>query len=91
MIVSQKYWELSMQVENPEYLRTLKEKLPIFLIDTLLLHIPLLALTHRQNYGETDRITEEWIHLLRVGWRNFFSAVLEKFLLPLNALNVYGT
>ncbi len=29
---------------------TLKEKLPIFLINTLLLHIPLLALTDRQNY-----------------------------------------
>ncbi len=59
MIVSQKYRELSMQVKNREYLRMLKEKLPIFLIKTLLLHIPLLALTHRQNYGETDRITEE--------------------------------
>ncbi len=58
-IISQKYQELSMQLENREYLRTLKEKLPIFLINTLLLHIPLLALTHRQTYGETDRITEE--------------------------------
>jgi hypothetical protein len=29
--------------------RTLKEKLPIFLINTLLLHIPLLALTDGQN------------------------------------------
>ncbi len=29
--------------------RTLKKKLPIFLINTLLLHIHLLALTHRQN------------------------------------------
>ncbi len=28
---------------------TLKEKLPIFLINTLLLHIPLLALTDRLN------------------------------------------
>ncbi len=63
-----------MQVENREYLRTLKEKLPIFLINTLLLHIPLLALTHRQNYGESDRITEEQIHSLRVSWRNFFSS-----------------
>ena len=43
-----------MQVENCEYLRTLKEKLPFFLIITLLLHIPLLALTDRQNYGETN-------------------------------------
>jgi hypothetical protein len=63
-----------MQVENREYLRTLKEKLPIFLINTLLLHIPLLAITHRQNYGETDRISEERIHSLRVGWRNLFSS-----------------
>ncbi len=47
-----------MQVENREYLHTLKEKIPIFLINILLLHIPLLALTHRQNYVETDRITE---------------------------------
>jgi hypothetical protein len=31
--------------------RTLKEKLPIYLINTLLLHIPLLALTD----GMTDR------------------------------------
>ena len=38
-----------MQGENCEYLRTLKEKLPIFLINTLQLHIPLLALTDRQN------------------------------------------
>jgi hypothetical protein len=54
-----------MQVENREYLCTLNEKLPIFLIYTLLLHIPLLALTHRQNYRETDRITEEQIN---PGW-----------------------
>jgi hypothetical protein len=30
-------------------------------------------------------------HPLRVGWRNFFSAVLEKFLQPINAPRVYGT
>ncbi len=65
-----------MQVENSEYLCTLKEKLPIFLINTLLLRIPLLAFIHRQNYRETDRITEEQIHLLRVGWRHFFPVVL---------------
>ncbi len=35
---------------------TLKEKLPIFLINTLLLHIPLLALTDRQNYRETNTL-----------------------------------
>jgi hypothetical protein len=35
--------------------RTLKEKVPIFLINTLLLHIPLLALTDRQNDGRRDK------------------------------------
>jgi hypothetical protein len=39
-------------------------------MNTLLLHIPLLALTDRK----TGRLTEEQIHLLRVGWRNFFSS-----------------
>ena len=47
-----------MQVENHEYLRTLKKKLPIFLINTLLLHIPLLALTHRRTDGRTDGLTD---------------------------------
>jgi hypothetical protein len=47
----------------------LKEKLLFVLINTLLLHIPLLALTH----GRTELRTEEQIHSLRVGWRNFFS------------------
>ncbi len=31
------------------------------------------------------------LHPLRVGWRNFISAVLEKFLQPINAPWVYGT
>ncbi len=35
---------------------TLKEKLPIFLINTLLLYIPLLALTDRQNHRETNTL-----------------------------------
>ncbi len=48
--------------------RTLKEKLPFVLIHTLLLHIPLLALTDRQK----DR--QRHIHLLHMGWRNFFSS-----------------
>jgi hypothetical protein len=39
---------------------TLKEKLPIFLINTLLLHIPLLALTDRQNERRRNELT----------WRN---------------------
>ena len=36
---------------------TLKEKLPIFLINTLLLHIPLLALTDGRNYGQRNEYT----------------------------------
>jgi hypothetical protein len=49
---------------------TLKEKLLFVLINTLLLHISLLALTHPQ----TELQTKEWIHSLRVGWRNFLSS-----------------
>jgi hypothetical protein len=37
-------------------LRTLNGKLPIFLINTLLLHIPLLALTDRWNYRGTNTL-----------------------------------
>jgi hypothetical protein len=37
--------------------RTLKEKLPIFLINTLLLCIPLLALTHGQNDRQRYKYT----------------------------------
>jgi hypothetical protein len=48
----------------------LKEKLPFVLINTLLLHIPVLALIH----GRTELRTETQIHPLRVGWRNFFSS-----------------
>jgi hypothetical protein len=46
----------------------MKEKLPFVLINTLLLHTLLLALTHKR----TELQTEEPIHLQRVGWRNFF-------------------
>jgi hypothetical protein len=35
----------------------LKEKLPFVLISTLLLHIPLLALTHRQTVGRRNEYT----------------------------------
>ncbi len=49
---------------------TLKEKLPFVLLNTLLLHIPLLALTDRQM----EWLTEKQIHSLRVSWRNFFSS-----------------
>ncbi len=55
--------------------RTPKEKLPFVLINTLYLHIPLLALTDRQN----DRQTEKQIHLLCMGWRNFFPVVCVSF------------
>ncbi len=37
-------------------LGTLKKELPIFLINNILLHIPLLALTDRQNYRETNTL-----------------------------------
>jgi hypothetical protein len=43
----------------------LKEKLPIFLVNTLLLHIPLLALTDRQRDRQKDRMMKEQINL---GW-----------------------
>jgi hypothetical protein len=36
---------------------TLKEKLLFILINTLLLHIPLLALTHGQNDGQRNEYT----------------------------------
>ncbi len=62
----------------------LKQKLPIFLINTLLLHIPLLALTDGQNYGEKNTPAVR-------GLEELFSAVLEKFLQPINAPWVYGT
>ncbi len=42
----------------------------IFLINTLLLHIPLLALTDGQNYRELR------IHSLLVGWKKLFPVVL---------------
>jgi hypothetical protein len=52
----------SVQVENVwiivVFLQcTLIEKLPIFLINTLLLHIPLLALTDRRNDGQRNKYT----------------------------------
>ncbi len=34
--------------------RTLKDKIPVFLINTLLLYIPLLALSDGQNDGEMN-------------------------------------
>ena len=62
MIVSQKYRNPSVQVKISEkfvlFLQQMaKEKLPIFLINTLLFHIPILALTHRQTDRQMDRET----------------------------------
>ncbi len=58
-------------------LSTLKEKLPIFLINTLLLHIPLLAFTDSRNYGETNTLAlrglEEPAHASR-GLEELFSS-----------------
>ena len=48
-------------------LRTLKEKLPIFLINTLLLHIPLLALKDRQNYRGTELQRNEYTRFTWAG------------------------
>ena len=42
----------------------LKEKLPIFLINTLLLYISLLALTHEQNYGGTNTLASRGLEEL---------------------------
>ncbi len=56
-------------------LRTLKEKLPIFLINTLFLHIPLLALTHRRNYGGTELQRNEYTRFAWAGG-TFFPVVL---------------
>ncbi len=50
--------------------RMLKEKLPIFLIITLLLHIPLLALTDRQN----DRQRNEYYTCCAWAGGTFFSS-----------------
>ncbi len=49
----------------------LKDKLPIFLINTLLLHIPLLAPTHRQNDRGTNTFAAR-------GLEELFPVVLEK-------------
>ncbi len=54
---------------------TLNEKLPIFLINTLILHIPLLALTDGQNYRWTELHRNEYT---RYAWAGgtFFPVVL---------------
>ncbi len=45
-----------------------ERKLPFILINTLLLHMPLLALTHPQTESKTKRR----IHLLRIGLEELF-------------------
>jgi hypothetical protein len=39
----------------------------MFLVNTLLLHIPLLALTDRLTDGQTDRMTENKLILVGLG------------------------
>jgi hypothetical protein len=46
----------------------LKEKLPIFLINTLLLYIPLLALTDGQNHRETNTLAAHGLEELFSGY-----------------------
>jgi hypothetical protein len=57
-------------------------------VDTLNL-IPTFKIYVFSYSRQTDEQTDGDIHTLAL--RNLFSAVLEKFLLPLNALNMYGT
>jgi hypothetical protein len=58
----------------------LKEKLPIFLINTLLLHIPLLAIIDRQNYRGTKLQRNEYTCCVWAGGTFFFScAVVSDF------------
>jgi hypothetical protein len=47
-----------------------KENFYLGFFINLLLHIPLLAFTN----GQTEWLTEEQIHLLCMGWMNFFSS-----------------
>jgi hypothetical protein len=49
---SRNYWIIVVFLQS-----TLKEKLPFVLINTLLLHIPLLALTHGQNDWRRNEYT----------------------------------
>ncbi len=63
---SRNYWIIVVLLQC-----MLKEKLPFVLISTLLLHIPLLALTDRQNYWWRNKYT-------RCAWAGgtFFPVVL---------------
>ncbi len=60
-------------------LRTLKEKLPIFLINTFLLHIPCLALTDRQNYRGTELQRNKYTRCTWAGGTFFSCAVVSVF------------
>jgi hypothetical protein len=51
----------------------LKERLPFVLINTLLLHIPLLILTHGQNDGQRNKLIlvgldNLWFLQVNPGW-----------------------
>ncbi len=69
-----------MPVENSSFVVflqcTLKEKLLIFLLNTLLLYIPLLALTDGQNHGQRNKYTR----CLWAGGISFPVVVLCQFL-----------
>ncbi len=58
----------------------LKEKLPIFLINTFLLLIPLLALTDRQNYRGTELQRNEYTRCAWAGGTFFLVVLLCQFL-----------
>ncbi len=60
-------------------LRTLKEKLPIFLISTLLLHILLLALTDRQNHRGMELQRNKYNRCTWAGGTFFSCAVVSVF------------
>ncbi len=81
---SRKSWIILVFLQH-----TPKEKLPIFLINTLLLHIPLLALTDGQNHRGTNYSWLGWVtynssRLILVGLGNL------RFLQVKNSGNVLG-
>jgi hypothetical protein len=74
---SRKSWKIVVFL-----LATLKEKLPIFLINTLLLLIPLLVLTDRQNYRWTELQRNKYTRCAWAGGTFFLVVLLCQFLAP---------
>ncbi len=58
-------------------------KLPFFLINTVLLYIPLLALTDGQNHGETNTLALRGLEELPDRHLLFFKTLFYFFLLAL--------